>query len=382
MTNPLSLQGSLRRITASLTMYNFASGLIGVFIPLIILKSGGPLWKVALFYMVYAVIKLAINYPTVMLIQRKGPNVGLGIAFVAGAVQMLSILAFVGSKQEFFLIMGAASLSLTNAFLWSSQHLFISRVMDDDTKSSSIATIAIVNQLTNVAAPLAGGFIGEYAGSGYLLSLSLLFYAMALIPLKGMNLPAETALNQRIAYSLKGAPARDVMANYFYSIETSVGSFVWPIYLAVFVATYKSVGLITAIAAAVTVMTTWVAGHRGDKGKDRMVLKEGAATNSFVDLVRIFATSQFWIAVVSSGYQASLSYLQNAWASTYYHHAKKHGLQYIMSMEIANDLAYVTLWGVLLAVLAVGTEHAFFLAAFVIAAAAAWGCLLITKQAR
>jgi hypothetical protein len=194
------------------------------------------------------------------------------------------------------------------------------------------------------------------------------------------SIQSDKATTPKIAYNLRGAPLRDIVANYCFNIETVVGAMVWPIYLAVFVATFEGIGGITAIAAIVAIVVTWVAGHRGDKGQDRAVLREGIIVSSIIDIVRILVTSQFWIAVVSSGYKASLAYFQNAWTSVYYHHAKQKGLQYIMSMEIACDLAYVTLWSILLVVLLASSSKAFFVVAFVVAAIAALGCLLITKQ--
>ncbi len=382
MRSPLRLQKSLVSVAIALNIYSFASGLIGVFIPLIILKSGGHLWEVPAFYLTYAVVKLILNYPAVLLIQKKGAHFGLGVAFIAGGLQTLSILGYSTTKHLTFLVIGAIAMSLTYAFLWNSQHLFISEAMQDDTKSSSIATIAIIGQLASVAAPLIGGLVGEYLGSGYLLVLSMLLCIAALIPLKEMGSYLQSPNKQKISYNLHGAPGRDILANYFFNIETVVGVMVWPIYLAIFIATYKSIGVITAIAATTTVLATWLAGHKGDKGQDRTVLKEGVAVSSLIDVIRIFVTSQFWIAVVSSGYRASLAYFQNAWTSMYYHHAKKRGLQYIMSMEIACDLAYVSLWSVLLIVLLTTSTHAFFVSAFLIAAASAWGCLLITKQTK
>jgi MFS family permease len=381
MRNLLSLQKGLIHVAAALNIYGFASSLIGVFIPLVILKSDGHLWEVPAFYLVYSCFKLVVNYPAALLIQKKGAHFGLGVAFIAGGLQMLSILGFTVTHSWVLLVMGAVSLSFTNAFSWNSQHLFISQAMKDDTKSSNIATIAIIGQVGNVVAPLLGGLIGAYLGSGYLLVLAVLLCFVALIPLRNMGGYSSGITTSKIIYNFQGAPAKDILANYFFNIETVVGVMVWPIYLAVFVASYKDIGTITAIAATATILTTWVAGHRGDKGQDRNVLKEGVAISSVIDIIRVFVTSQFWIGVVSSGYKASLAYFSNAWTSVYYHHAKQRGLQYIMSMEIANDLAYVSLWGVLLiALLTSSSSKVFFVTAFVIAAISAWGCLLITKQ--
>lgn len=98
--------------------------------------------------------------------------------------------------------------------------------------------------------------------------------------------------------------------------------------------------------------------------------------------MRIFAITPLSIGLVSIIYKSSLAYLGNAWTSTYYAHAKKYGLQYIMSMEIACDFAYLVLWSCLLVVLLLADVNTFFIVAFLIAAMAAWGCLLIAKQHR
>lgn len=380
MAKILRLQKSLVSIAIALNTYSFASGLVGVFIPLIILKTGGELWQIPAFYLLYAVIKLTLNYPAVLLIQRRGAHFGLGAAFIAGGVQTVSILGFAATKNIGYLVAGAAALAVANGLLWNSQHVFVSEVMNTADKSSSIATISIIGQFMNVIAPLIGGAVGEYLGSRYLLGFSVVMYLAALVPLRHMRTLARPRPERAIHFNFSGAPRRDILANYFFNIETSVGVMVWPIYLAVYVATFRLVGAITAGAAITTMLATWLAGHRGDKGHEAAVLRDGVAVTSAIDIIRIFATTQFWIALVSTGYRASLAYLQNAWTSIYYHHAKNHGLQYIMSMEIANDLAYVSLWGTLLVTMLTTSTKVFFVVAFSIAAVAAWGCLLITKQ--
>lgn len=381
MRSILKLQKSLTHVAVALTVYSFGSALVGVFIPLIILHNGGRLWEVPAFYLLYAACKLCINYPSVLLIQKRGAHFGLGAGFMAGAVQILSIFGFSLAHAGWLLVTGAASLSFTDAFLWNSQHLYISRAMSESSKSSSIATISIIWKIGSVVAPLVGGLIGAYLGTDFLLGLAVVVCLLAIVPLLGMGRLSGADDSIRISYNLTGAPAKDILANFSYNIETAVSVLVWPIYLAVFIANYKGIGVITTLAAVVAIIVTWIAGHRGDKGQDRAVLREGVTVTSIVDIARVLVSTQAWIVAISSAYAASLAYFQNAWTSIYYHHAKQRGLQYIMSMEIANDLAYVMLWGTLLIVLlASSSRRAFFVAAFIIAAIAAWGCLLIRRQ--
>jgi MFS family permease len=379
-TLTIPLQRSLFSIVLSLSIFGFATALVGVFIPLILLKSGAPLWYVAGFYVVYAFLKLLCNYPVVRLIQRYGAHAGLGAGFVCSALQMLSILGYASTGSPMMLVAAAAMLSLANSFLWNSQHIYLSRLLEKATRSSSMATMVIITQILGIIAPLTGGLIGVWLGPGWLLGVALLLILAALIPLRHMGTLASEGAQTKVYYNLSGAPRRDIIANFCFNIETAIGTMLWPVYLAVSVTSFRNIGLISMAAALVTAVVVWYAGHRGDKGHDRSVLSQGAAISSLAHIARLFATATPLITLVSCIYQASLAYMGNAWTSTYYEHAKKGGINYIMNMEIACDVANVVLWSTLLVViLTLGSDYLFGVA-FGIAAVAAWGVLLIRRQ--
>lgn len=379
----LPLQRDLAHVTAALNILRLSSGLNGVFIPLIIISGGAPLWYVAAFYALYALVKLCLNYPVTKLIQIKGAHVGLGIGFAAVGLELASILGYSVHQNGYFLVAGASCLALANAFIWNSQHLHISRLMDNSTKSSNIATMAIIGQLIDIVAPLLGGLIGYFLGPIGIISISLLLLATSIQPLRSMGKLQADITNTPIRYSLSGAPKGDLIANFCFNVETSTGVMLWPIYLAVVLKSYESIGAVSAIAGVATIFAIWLAGRRGDRGRDGSVLWQGALLSSLSHLARFAATTPLGVVLVSSSYRASLAYLQNAWTSSYYSHAKRRGLQYIMSMEIANDLAYLSLWSTLLAVLLISDDKdIFFTTSFAIAAIAAWGCLLIRRSDR
>lgn len=377
------LQKELVSVSLALNLFRLGSGMVGVFIPLVILRSGGQLWMIALFYLIYAFTKLCINYSAMKLILKRGAHVGLGLGFLFGVLQLFFILGYSISEIAVLLILSAASLAVMNAFVWNAQHLFISKVMDNITKSSNIATIEIAGKSLDVIGPIIGGLIGLYLGSSWLLIVASLIIVSTFIPLWNMGKLSIQKEKNTIKYNLSGAPTRDLTANFCFNVETTIGVMFWPIYLAIALKTFASIGAIAAIAAFASIITAWAAGHRGDKGHDRSVLKQGVTIVSIVNIARIFAYTPLTIGVVSSVYQSALAYLQNSWTSTYYYHAKNKGPQYIISMEIACDLAYVVVWGVLLSViLASSNASIFFIVAFIIAAIAAWGCLLISRQSK
>jgi hypothetical protein len=375
------LQKELTSIALALNLFRLGSSMVGVFVPLVILRAGGQLWMIALFYLLYAFMKLCINYSAMRFILKKGAHLGLGLGFLFGAIQLFLILGYSISGEIILLVLSAFSLAVMNAFIWNAQHSFISKVMNSNTKSSSIAMIEIIGKSLGIVGPVIGGSIGLLFGSSLLLIVASLIILSTLIPLRYMGKMNITNDQDSIKYNLSGAPVRDLIANFCFNVETTISIMFWPIYLAVVLKTFESIGAIAAVAAFAAIVTAWVAGHRGDKGHDRSVLRQGVAVVGVINIVRIFAYTPLTIGIVSSVYQAALAYLQNSWVSTYYTHAKNKGSQYIISMEIACDLAYVAVWGVLLAVILVSANsNVFFVVAFIIAAVAAWGCLLISRQ--
>ena len=381
----LKLQENLFGLTASLSIFGFANGMVGIFIPLVLIENGAEVWQVAVFYAVAALVKLCINYPVARyVIESRGVHVALGLGYLAAIAQLAFLQGFVSSSNVWLLVGAAIGMALTYSCIWISQHLHISTVMENSTKSSSVATMESINQVAGVAAPAIGGLIGGLFGPTWLLVAAALVLATSFIPLPmvGRLHQEHTADAERssLRYSLSGAPKRDLFANFSFNIETVVGVLVWPIFLAVQVGTYREIGYISTAAALVAVITLYIAGRRGDAGKDRRVLFEGALISSSINVVRLFASSTAALTAITAAYRGSLAYGQNAWVSNYYAHAKRRGAPYVMSMEIMCDVSHALLWSILAYVSYHFSSDTLFVTAFTIAAFAAWGCLAITNQ--
>lgn len=381
MKKLLSIQQQLQSVATAMILFRLGSNIAGVFIPFVVLQRGGELWMVAAFYLVYSAVKAACNYPFMRINQRKGPHYGMGLGFLAGVLQLVAVLGYAVLGELAFLVIGAVSLGISNAFLWTAQHLFVSQVIDDRTRSSNIASIEIFGRLSDVAGPLIGGFIGAAFGADWVLAAAISVILLTTVPLRRMGYISLPKGLPAVRYNLRGAPAQHLLANFFWNTETTIGIMLWPMFLAVYLAGYQSIGWAAAAAALAAVIVTWLAGQNGDRGHNRTVLKTGAILTSLVDITRFFVSSPLSITAVGVAYRSSLSYLQNAWTSTYYGNAKKLGPQYIMSMEIICDLAYLTIWGSLLAVLLVtNNPEALFGAAFAVAPLAALGTMFLREQ--
>ena len=376
------LHSDLVSITISSLIAGLGSGLVGIFIPLLLLNKGLKDWQVCGFYVLYALAKLCINYPVTLLINRYGARLGLVSGYGAMAGFMVLLALYMASGQIWYLLLMAPLMALQNSFLWNSQHLHISRVMDASRKSRDLAMMANLGRVVGIFSPLIGGLIAITLGPVWLVGIAAIIILAAIIPVWHLDtLAGGHKPTNDLSYSFKYAPIRDLIANFAFNSHVAVGVMVWPIYLAVFVPNFGKIGIIASVATAIGVVVLHVVAKRGDSGKSYQVLIEGTAGSSLVHVGRILASSNpITITIISALYDIALSYQLNPWTSLYYAHARKRGINYIMSMEIAGDAAYVFLWGILGIFAYFSHNTVFFTVAFSFAAAVAWLCLFMRRE--
>ncbi|MEX1113260.1 MAG: hypothetical protein WED32_02285 [Patescibacteria group bacterium] len=378
----LNIQQKLLYLAQALAVYRFSKGMVGIFIPFVILQGGGTLLMVAGYYLIRTAGKLLLNFEAMRLIRRYGAHVGLALGFTFEVLQLAGIFGFVSTQELAFVLFGGAAAALADAFSDNARHLFIPRIMQDRAKSSSLATLEIMGQVADFLGPLVGAMIGIFLGADWLLAIALVVLTVTYFPLRAMGRIAAFD-GTTLRFTFRGAPPRDLIANFCQCADESIGLMLWPIYLAIFLGTFETIGAVAGLTALVTMIVVWVAGRRGDRGRLEPVLRQGTYALSAMNLLRTLAVTPGSIALVGSGYMASREYLLNAWNATFYTHAKRKGLEYVYAMETASGLAYTFIWSLLFVlVLVLDDVRTIFVAVFVLAAALIWGTFLFTRIER
>ncbi len=374
------LSAPLRGLAMALVLRNLALGLVNVFLPLLLLERGAQLWHICLFYIGYALCKLLINYPSIVLVERRHPGFGLGVALLASAVYLMLLEAYVSGAGDWLIVLAPAALAWMNAFLWNSQHIHISRALDVARRGRDMALLNTFTHLALLAAPLIGGILIALVGQQALLYAAIGIIVVAAFPARSArHLPRfpVPSLGDR-----RPAPTRDLLANLSFNAHNMVHFLVWPVYLAVVIGEFATIGILTAAAEAVGLMLLMVAGKRGDRGATRRVLVEGTAATTVLHIARLAAvTTPAAIVLIGGAAAAAIGYQQIPWVSTYYAHARRRGAGYVLWMEMAGDIGYVLAWSALLVIALVSaTPQAFFAMAFLLAAFFTLGCLLLGKE--
>lgn len=342
------------------------------------------LWQICLFYLYYSICKLALNYPVTKFIAAYKVHRSMMIGYTLVSAQLLVLAGFIAHKGDWLIYLVPLFMAATNCLLWNSMHLHVSTSIDETRKGMNLATLDSLRNFCEIAAPLAGAIVVSLMGGGWLMIVASLITLLAIVPTSRLPLEASEASQHplKVTYSLKHAPTRDLVASFGFNIQKGIGWFVWPIYLAVFLPDFRSIGIITTLASGLAILVLYVAARRSDRGRTHRVLIESTAFISIAHLTRIFALTPLGITLVSAFYRTAVGYLVVPWTSLYYTQARKKGINYIMSMEMAGDIAYIVMWSVL-GVIAYFTQSSlFFGIVFGAAAVLAWLSLFMRHEKR
>jgi len=373
------LHRDLWSITLANSQNNFGSTLVGVFVPLFLIGIGLTIRQVALFYLVYAAAKLLVNLPVIRLINHYGERFGLILARLANCAFLLGLALAGASLPHWYIWLLPLCMALANAFQWSSEHLHLARVTSADRLGTDLARIGTIAMLITAVAPAIGSLLDDSIGRSGLLVIAFAIVLTSMFWLRSINHLAGG--HQRVAhisYNLRHAPWRDVVANFAFNFHIATGTMVWPVYLAIILHDTGQIGFVTAAGTLIAAVVLLIAGKRTDIQGTSTVLREGSIATAIVHASRAFGTSLASVTGLNVVWSTVSKYQANAWTTTYYEHTRAKGINYIMSMEIAGDLACIALWALVYSVLSLWTGRQGFIVIFVVSAVISLGCLLIT----
>lgn len=373
------LHKDLVNITVANTLRHFGGALIEVFVPLLLLQHGLSLVGVSGFYLLYAVVKLAINYQAMRITNHFGAKPSLIVARLAYVAYLLCLVGIVGDGPIGLVWVMAGMLALTNAFQWNAQHVHISRVINMERKGKDIARIDSFDMLAASVAPAISAVLALLLGASWPLYVAIISILCSMFWLRSIDQEAGGhQKEEHISYNLSHAPRRDFIANFAFNIHATIGALVWPMYLAFVLPNIRSIGAVTTIGSLGAAAFLLFVGNRNDTIGTARVLKEGSIATFVAHLLRLLPVSVVAVSIINVVWLIALRYQLNPWTSTYYAHTRERGIGYILSMEIACDLAYLSLFIGVFALLSLLGYRVGFAIIFVVAAVVSLICTRIT----
>jgi MFS family permease len=370
---------NLRSLTIAFGLRAFATSLVNVFLPLLMLQRGASLRQICLFYIAYSAVKLVIEYPSFISIERHSMAFGVSATLVATVGYLLLLSAYIEGAGRWAILLAPAAQAVMNAYLWNTQHIYLSRTISAPRLARDMARLSVITQMATLTGPPVGGALAELAGQRVLVLTAILVSLVAVLPAWSIHSLPQAHTIERLR--LRPILFRDLLANLAFNAQSNFNFFLWPLYLAIVIGQFAGIGIVTAAIDVISLALMLVAGRRSDKGSTHRVLVEGALGSMAGYAMRIFATTTWGIALIGGVSNTAMLYQNVPWTSTYYEHARRLGSRYILWMEFAGDLGYLLVWIVLAAATyTASSSHTFFTEAFLFAAVCCLGCLLINRR--
>ena len=287
---------------------NMMSGFTSVFL----YQNGYSIQYIIIFWLIYYLVKIPINFLAGWIIARLGSAVCMMISnlLYIPAVIFLSFVPDMGLPA----IILHAFFAITHYSLYAAgYYIDFSRTKSSDKTGKEIGVMFLLSKIVSTISPILGGFLALKLGPQTTLWVTGCLLLIAGIPMFRLNDRVEN--RHQIVFS--GFPWRLAMPTFLLQIPIAfsllASSTVWNLFLAsgVFATSsnkiYFNMGLISSLVALVAIITVSVYGKLLDQGKSRLLIRFGFLLTSLIYVVRSFAGNIFGVAGVNAGHELSFS---------------------------------------------------------------------------
>jgi len=334
----------LRRISTSM---------VGLFIPLYILKETEKIINIPIYYGLYAFSALLFSFYSALLIKKIGVDKGMALGSIFRLLFLYSLI-FASLNHNFFWI-SAFFFGLTQPFDWLPHHYALAKMAQTGRQFSSAASLSkIVTRLGSTLGPIMGGFIIYWFGfsilyiiAGFLIIISALAPFLDNFEKTGMHVSgAEIWLRLKdpgmhkhfIVFGLE-------------SFESLISTMIWPVFLYTAVGSFEKTGSLETISHLVGILSLYISG-KAVKSKRYNIIIFGCILTIVSWLGRIFSHDYLGLTLSNIGYFTGTSLLWvPVWSLLYKHSVtQKYTMQFwLVHHIVVHSLLFI---GCLLIILA------------------------------
>lgn len=252
-----------------------AMNLSSVFILVFLYEIGYSFKFIAVYLIIYYVVKIIATILGGFYIAKHGPKHGLLLSNIL-YIPMLIIMSTAEEYGLHAIMLGLTLQAFSVAIYDLSYQIDFSKVKDIKSAGKQLSIMYIVEKIAGGLAPMIGGFLAMTIGAQPVMLISAVIFALAAIPLLATEEPMKT--NQKI--NLYAFPWRNFRRNFIAQIGSGfdlVSSNIWALITPIFIFAgqnaYGVLGVLMSIQAVVGVAAAMIYGIFVDKGKGLKLLQ-------------------------------------------------------------------------------------------------------------
>jgi len=255
-------------------LHTLARSLISVFVPILLLTIGYPLGTVIVYYLIYNVIDVPLNFVAAGLIRRTGARNVL----ILGTLATIAFFALLGGLPpgDWVLLVTLAILAAVyDTCFWVAHiYLFNEANRDGMDTGETVGALEAIRHLAAVAGPAVGALVLLVGGKVPLVATSIAIFVLSIVPLFKLkhirNIPREKMVSFREFFK-DGRERRNYLSLMLFGIHSETEGVLWPIFIFALFGTFKAVAAVPIIVALTTVVFSYTVGKFTKKYQARMI---------------------------------------------------------------------------------------------------------------
>lgn len=355
----------ISEIYTSETIKNLAYSLVGIFIPIFLLKNGLTFRELCMLFVMQNVLRFFLEHFVGRAIARYGGKHTLALSYPFSFIYIVLLSIYPNHPTPLPLI--AIIWAIADSMHWVAYQAAFSKAKDKYKSGREISAIGILATMVGVIGPITGGYVASKYGLNTIFIISPILLLVAMVPLYQS---IDTIRSQKLKFDgMVRKISKDLFAHAALSFDVVVGTIIWPLFIYFIVDDYFKLGSIVSISFFLSIFALLVIGKVSDILNKKKLIIVGSSGLVIINIFRNMATT-FWfafgvnLAAIIIGPLLSIPLF-----SLFYSHAdSSRRIEYIVLMEMAGDIARATLWGILFLLTYQLSQRQLFTSAFALAA--------------
>jgi MFS family permease len=258
------IHSDLWNFELSVWLHMIGWSVTSIFIPILMLSAGYSLTMVMVYYAIFNLVDTPLNFFAAKLTK----DFGAKIVIVAGT--LLAILFFwflnrLNIHSGFSgLVVLAFLAALYDTFYWVAHfYLFIESSGEGKSISRNTGILNGIESLAGMLGPAIGAGILLFTHTSVLLTVSIIFLVLSILPLLRLRHPKNKPEGKKISFKefFKELPEKKNFLSWFlYSMHLGVENIIWPIFIFTLFGTLKSIALVAVIISVSKILLSYISG--------------------------------------------------------------------------------------------------------------------------
>lgn len=269
------LHSEFRLFEFSIWLHVFSRSMIAIFIPIILLQLGYSIGEVMIYYLVYNIFDVPLNFFAGWLTRK----IGARLVIILGS--LASIAFFVGlyyltAGNWPLLIAIALFAALYDVLYWVAHIYFFMKCTKQDTNlGKDTSSLRIVKKIAGILAPAIGAIILIFFNQKILIIVSVIVLALSIWPLlkiKGVKDKPEGKAKSAREFFDSWDKLKDYIFQSLSSLHGSAEGDMWPIFIFLLFESIESVAIIPIIVSITAIVFTYFTGKVKRASRNKMIM--------------------------------------------------------------------------------------------------------------